>query len=262
MENKSHSIKYKKTAHKLLWIVVIETAIILGMVCGFAICLINEAQATDNKTPTYDYAPVEGDTKALAVSMTVAEITAHNGVDIDIEIPEEEVVEEAEGFVRFPATNEVYKVVNGKSVTYKELHMLGLTIWGEANGQSKMEQAAVAWSILNRVDEEGYARGKSLAYVISFPGQYHGYHNTKGARCDDYYLELAKDVVDRWAREHNGEENVGRVLPKEYTYFAGKKVNGEWHNYFRTAYKTNEPRWDWSLPNPYEEETNDVNCNI
>ena len=162
----------------------------------------------------------------------------------------EEVEEE---FVRFPATNEVYKVVDGKSVTYKELHMLGLTIWGEANGQSKMEQAAVAWSILNRVDEEGYARGRSLAYVISFPGQYHGYENTKGARCDDYYLELAKDVVDRWALEHAGVENVGRVLPKEYTFFVGRKTGGEWHNYFRTAYQTNEPRWDWSLPNPYEE---------
>lgn len=161
--------------------------------------------------------------------------------------------EEKKPFVRFSSTNEVYITVNGIPVTYKELHMLGLTIWGEANGQSKMEQAAVAWSILNRVDEEGYARGKSLSHVITFPGQFHGYKNTKGARCTDYYLELAKDVVDRWAREHNGEENVGRVLPKEYTFFVGKKTNGEWHNYFRTAYKTNEPRWDWSLPNPYEE---------
>lgn len=160
-----------------------------------------------------------------------------------------------------PYTDDVYKVVNGITVTYKELHMLGLTIYGEANGQSKMEQAAVAWSILNRVDNtdgEGYARGHSLTYVITFPGKapghFHGYWNTKGMECPDYYLELAIDVVDRWALEHSGVEDVGRVLPKEYTYFAGKKdSNGEWHNYFRTAYKTNEPRWDWSLPNPYEE---------
>ena len=260
MENKTHSMKFKKTAYRLLWIVVIETAIILGMVCGFAICLINEAQATDNSLSEFNPKPIEANTKALTEAMTVAEITAYKGVEIDIEIPEEETVVEEEEFVRFPATDEVYKVVNGIPVTYRELHMLGLTIWGEANGQSKMEQAAVAWAILNRVDNadgENFARGHSITYVLQFPGyapgQIHGYWNTKGARCDDYYLELAKDVVDRWAAEHEGEENVGRVLPKEYTYWAGKKTNGEWHNYFRTAYKTNEPRWDWSLPNPYEE---------
>lgn len=156
-----------------------------------------------------------------------------------------------------PKLDDVYLVANGISVTYRELHTLGLTIYGEANGQTKMEQAAVAWSILNRVDDtnnEGYACGRSLTYVITFPGyapgHFHGYWNTKGMECPQYYLDLAKDVVDRWALEHSGVEDVGRVLPKEYTYFAGK----DGRNYFRTAYKTNEPRWDWSLPNPYAEE--------
>ena len=166
----------------------------------------------------------------------------------------------SEGYVRPPLNDEVYKVVNGIPVTNRELHMLGLTIWGEANGQSMMEQAAVAWSILNRVDNadgENFARGHSLTYVLQFPGkapgQIHGYWNTKGAKCADYWLMIAIDVVDRWALEWEGAEaeDVGRVLPKEYTYWCG--VNG--HNRFRTAHKTNEPRWDWSLPNPYEEIT-------
>lgn len=176
-------------------------------------------------------------------------------------VEDEPAIEEKPETDRLPCTDDVYKVVNGITVTYRELHMLGLTIYGEANGQTKMEQAAVAWSILNRVDNADgvdYARGRSLTYVITFPGyapgQIHGYWNTKGVECPDYYLELARDVVDRWALEHEGAENVGRVLPKEYTYWTGKKdKNGVWHNYFRTAYKTNEPRWDWSLPNPYEE---------
>ena len=287
MENKTHSMKFKKTAYRLLWIVVIETAIILGMVCGFAICLINEAQATDNSLPEFNPKPIEANTKALTMAMTVAEIAVYKGVEIDIEIPEEEtVVEEeeeepeidwseiidvkkyarapynldviSEGYVRPPLNDEVYKVVNGIPVTNRELHMLGLTIWGEANGQSMMEQAAVAWSILNRVDNadgENFARGHSLTYVLQFPGkapgQIHGYWNTKGAKCADYWLMIAIDVVNRWALEWEGAEaeDVGRVLPKEYTYWCG--VNG--HNRFRTANKTNEPRWDWSLPNPYEE---------
>ncbi len=224
----------------LAWMVIIEAIIIGGMIMAFASIVL------DPICLAAEYEEAQTEEIAEGVDKVVASLTA-------CEVVETAPVYEEEEFVRFPASDEVYKVVNGIPVTYKELHILGLTIWGEANGQSKMEQAAVAWSILNRVDEEGYARGKSLTHVITFPGQFHGYKNTKGARCSDYYLELAKDVVDRWAAEHEGEENVGRVLPKEYTFFAGKKVNGVWHNYFRTAYKTNEPRWDWSLPNPYEE---------
>ncbi len=227
----------KRVLWLLAWTVVAEAIIILGLIVALASIVL------DPVSLAADYEEPVASTPVYTEVEEFIEPTASTPVYEEIE----------EEFVRFPATNEVYKVVNNIPVTYKELHILGLTIWGEANGQSKMEQAAVAWSILNRVDEEGYARGKSLTHVITYPGQYHGYRNTKGARCSDYYLELAKDVVDRWAAEHEGAENVGRVLPKEYTFFVGKKVNGKWHNYFRTAYKTNEPRWDWSLPNPYEE---------
>lgn len=98
----------------------------------------------------------------------------------------------------------------------KEVEMLAKTIWGEARGvESITEKAAVAWCILNRVDTKGYACGGDIEYVLTFPGQFVGYDedNPVTNECK----EIAADVLTRWAAEKAGIEDVGRVLPKEYT---------------------------------------------
>ena len=67
---------------------------------------------------------------------------------------------------------------------------------------------------------------------------------------DDYgrdLFELAKDIIGQQEVEKQGQENVGRVLPSEYMWYAG---DGQ-HNYFRTNY-TGGSGWDYSLPSPYE----------
>lgn len=123
-----------------------------------------------------------------------------------------------------------------------DLEMLAKLVWGEARGiKSIDERAAVVWCVLNRVDA-GY--GKNIRAVVTSPGQFTGYRRSNPVT-DEFY-NLALDVVTRWNLEKMGLENSGRVLPKEYLYFAGKGGR----NYFRTSYRA-AGRWDWSLESPY-----------
>lgn len=127
-----------------------------------------------------------------------------------------------------------------------EITMAAQTVWGEARGiPSQMEQAAVVWCILNRVDKYG----DSLEKIVTAPNQFA--YGAENGTVDDYgrdLEELVRDVVDRWEREKNGEWPVGRVLPAGYLYFGGE--NGR--NWFRPEYDSFDRVWDWPLPNPYE----------
>jgi len=131
-----------------------------------------------------------------------------------------------------------------ESIYELEIPLIAKTVWGEAQGCSKMEQAAVIWCILNRVDSKGYGFGHGIEYVITFPNQFHGY-NPNFPVTDEIY-DLTVDVLERWEREKSGETDVGRVLPKEYLYFSG---NGT-ENIFRTEY-TGGDIWRWNCVNPY-----------
>lgn len=128
------------------------------------------------------------------------------------------------------------------SINEEEAKALAQMAWGEARGCSTMEIAATMWCVLNRVDA-GYG---TVLEVISAPNQFHGYN--KYHTVDERIYNLAVDVLTRWQMEKQGAIDVGRVLPQEYLWFVG---DGK-HNHFRNAYK-NGTRWDWSLPNPYEE---------
>lgn len=128
-----------------------------------------------------------------------------------------------------------------KLASDREIELIARTIWGEAEiVQSRAEQAAVAWCILNRVDSSG----KTIESVITAPYQFY-------CRTDDnlpsWALELAEDVLWRWGRERAGETNVGRTLPADYLYFIGDG----WRNHFSIEWKSTD-YWDWSLPDPYD----------
>lgn len=105
---------------------------------------------------------------------------------------------------------------------------------------SKTEQACVAWCVLNRVDKYD----SSIYEVLRSPNQFAFYESTEVQ--DDLY-DLAKDVLSRWNDEQNSISDVGRVLPKEYTYFHGDGV----HNYFRNSFDGDYEIWDYSLESPY-----------
>lgn len=123
----------------------------------------------------------------------------------------------------------------------EEVELIGRTIWGEADGvASEAERAAVAWCILNRVDE----RGQTIEEVVTAPHQFHGYRPE--GECPQRHLDLAADVLTRWKAEKEGATDVGRVLPAEYSFFVGDLVR----NHFSKSFLATE-YWDWSLPDPY-----------
>ena len=134
------------------------------------------------------------------------------------------------------------KVVS-HTFTDREVDYLAKTVWGEARGETKTEQAAVVWTVLNRLDEGSF--GKNIATVITTPQQFTGYRSSNPVTSE--IRELVIDVLNRWTSEKAGLEHVGRVLPSDYLYFRG---NGQ-ENYFRKEWDSRS-YWDWSLESPYE----------
>lgn len=122
-----------------------------------------------------------------------------------------------------------------------EVEMLAKLVWGEARGCTTTEQAAVIWTVLNRVDSEDPVFPDTIKEVVTQPSQFHGYDPNHPVEQDK--VDLARDVLTRWLT--GGE---GRVLPKEYVFFHGDGL----HNYFRIEYEHNGLYWDWSLDSPYE----------
>ena len=142
-------------------------------------------------------------------------------------------------------TESVFDVVNYVNEIYSnEIMMLARLVYCEGRGvASQTEQACIIWTVLNRVD----AYGKSISETILAPHQFS--YKEDAPFYDDFdrdLRELARDVLQRWTLEHMGEADIGRVLPSNYFFFAGK--NG--HNWFRMGY-TDTECWDYSLTSPY-----------
>lgn len=91
------------------------------------------------------------------------------------------------------------------------------TIWGEARGCSEIEQEAVAWCILNRVDDPRFPG--TIKGVVTAPYQFSGYSESFP---EDDFHDMAEDVLIRW---HNGEHGI----PEELCFF---KADGYGHNVF------------------------------
>lgn len=134
--------------------------------------------------------------------------------------------------------------------TEVEAVILAKLLWSECRGVSgiycgvsaKARQAAVAWDVLNRLDNGSY--GDSIVDVVTAPNQF---AYDPQAPVDEELLWLATDVLTRWSMEKNGETDVGRTLPAGYYFFLG---DGE-ENHFRKDFKDYTNTWDWSLPDPY-----------
>lgn len=112
----------------------------------------------------------------------------------------------------------------------EDIDAIARTIWGEARGVADpAEQEAVGWCVLNRLDA-GYA--DTVLGVVSAPGQFAGYDPAHPVT--DEFAEMAREILVAHWRESQGERDVGRVLPKEFLYFASR---GDGRNYFRTEYR-------------------------
>ena len=177
--------------------------------------------------------------------------------DIPVEVKEEKtelvielepVVEEKVEVAEEPAVD------SDKLYTEDDVIAAAKMVWGEAgavpdikNGSAvistKCQQAATIWTALNRYDMGGFS---SIKAVIANPGAYHAYFESNPVT--DELVDLARDVLDRWNREKNGETDVGRVLPADYIYFHGDGT----YNYFRNEFEGGT-RWAWDYGDPYAE---------
>ena len=146
--------------------------------------------------------------------------------------------------IKIKVSNEIKNKINNQLAELQdEAVMLAKLIYKEARGiNSTAHKAAVIWCVLNRFDTGEY--GESIKAVITSKHQFAWDPNTK---VEDEFLELSNDVLIRWLLEKEGFSNVGRILPNDYLFFAGR--NGL--NYFRKNYHSKE-YWDWSLQSPYE----------
>lgn len=133
-----------------------------------------------------------------------------------------------------------------KSFADEDLDMIARTVWGEARGCSEIQQEAVVWCILNRVDDERFP--DSIAGVITQKNEFFGYDASNTV--DEDIRALVRKVLLVWVTEEiMPAEDRERVLPPEYVFFSG---NG-YENIFTTAYKAGSI-WDLSK---YESEVAD-----
>ncbi|MEG2679615.1 MAG: cell wall hydrolase, partial [Oscillospiraceae bacterium] len=112
--------------------------------------------------------------------------------------------------------------------TEADVTMLAKLIWAEARGvETTAEKAAVVWCVLNRVD--GSEWEDTIAEVVTQRNQFAYYESSPET---EELTALARDVLDRWQREKEGDPAAGRTLPASYTFFTG---DGE-RNHFREEY--------------------------
>lgn len=126
----------------------------------------------------------------------------------------------------------------------EEVVKLAILIEGEGGGlESLTELSEIAWNVVNRIYYSGCP--DNVIGVITQEGQFDGY--TEGGTYSERSYWMANDVLARFERELQGEENVGRTLPKEYLFFYGDGV----HNYY--SIKENGAAYAWfpSMESPY-----------
>lgn len=133
---------------------------------------------------------------------------------------------------------------DGRSYTAEEADMLARCAWGEYRGRDDVQVAAVAWCVLNRVDDPRF--GNTIAEVITAPWQFSGY--SPANPIDPRIYQICVDVLTRWQAEPTVCGSIGRVLPSEFVFFVG---NGT-VNLYSTAYQSRE-YWDWEWASPYGE---------
>jgi hypothetical protein len=135
------------------------------------------------------------------------------------------------------------KYIVDYEVTNAEIEIIAKAVWGEARGCNQLEQSAVIWCILNRVDA-GYG---TIVEVVTAPNQFHGYDSSFPVA--DEIKALTEDVIARWKLEKAYGGNFGRTLPSEYLYFSADATGIG--NVFRTKWAGDCEVWDWNCWNPY-----------
>lgn len=162
-------------------------------------------------------------------------------IETDRHLVTQRELEEANAYIDI-LIDEKYSV--DYEVTNTEIEIIAKAVWGEARGCNQLEQSAVIWCILNRVD----AKDGTIVEIVTAPNQFHGYDSSFPVT--DEIKALTKDVIARWKLEKAYGGNFGRTLPSEYLYFSTDETGIG--NIFRTKWTGECEVWDWNCWNPYE----------
>ena len=119
----------------------------------------------------------------------------------------DETDKQPEGYPVTVTVEDITAVMDQLDGMETEIDMLARLIHSEAGiVRSRMEQAAVVWCVLNRVDAEH--RGETIADVITAESQFAW---NPRASITEELRELARDVVTRWLLEQRGVADVLRT---------------------------------------------------
>lgn len=156
-------------------------------------------------------------------------------------------------FVGIPENNseaelQIYTTEPTPTITWyyteEDVITMAKVMYRDARGVDSITQiACVGWVACNRVDAGIF--GDTITDVLTAPGQFTWIPNTP---VEEWLVEIAEDVLQKWSIEKSTGEHCGRVLPAEYLYFHG---DGE-VNWFHIEYEHNGQYWDYSLPSPYK----------
>jgi hypothetical protein len=140
------------------------------------------------------------------------------------------------------------------TITEYEREELARMLYGEDrcddwSVEGVMRKAAVVQVALNRLD----AWGEELFGIddaIVRQSQFHGYD--RGNPVKSWAMDIVQRVCDGWEAEQRGEENLWRVLPADYLYFAGNCGV----NRFRMRYEPDAGEY-WDFENVREDVWNE-----
>lgn len=191
--------------------------------------------------------------KAITAKNNIIEISSTDG-EIDDNPDEQTIIDEQEVEIVEDEESADRGLVIPGDFTRTDIEAMARTLYGEARygAVPEVERSMVVWTILNRLDAGRF--GDSIYGICVAEYQFVGYSPENPVTEED--MELVLDVIDRWQRERNGAEDVGRTLPNEYCYFVADSdpEENEWHNAFY-AYDEdyNEVWYNYREPisNPY-----------
>lgn len=121
---------------------------------------------------------------------------------------------------------------------------LAKLVWGEDRSGNKQRQAAVIWTVFNRVDHEHPWYPNDIIEVITQENQYTGYNRFNPVEPE--IVQLCWDVYYRWQLEHVAVGEVGRVLPAEIVSFRG---DGQLNHFYYNDWT----EYNFNSNNPYKE---------
>jgi len=113
--------------------------------------------------------------------------------------------------------------------TNSDIEILARTIWGEARGCSQDEQRLVVWTVLQRVDADGW--GDTIEAVVTTKRQFAGYQASHPIDPDIYAL-CAEVLVGWW---HGARPLTHELYAPTAPYYYFDGIEG--HNWFREEWR-------------------------